>query len=78
MIKEIKKLIEQENKKGGSFAAVSVIESILEAMLMTDKVVGDIGIQKNVFMLDILEKEKKSFNSLIDKTMSILKSELED
>lgn len=78
MIKEIKKLIEQENKKGGSFAAVSVIESILEAMLMTDKVIGDIGIQKNVFMLDILKKEKKSFNSLIDKTMSILKSELED
>ena len=28
MIKEIKKLIEQEKKKGGSFAAVSVIESI--------------------------------------------------
>lgn len=78
MIKEIKKLIEQENKKGGSFAAVSVIESILEAMLMTDKVIGDIGIQKNVFMLDILKKEKKSFNSLIDKTMYILKSELED
>ena len=45
---------------------------------MTDKVVGDIGIQKNVFMLDILKKKKKSFNSLIDKTMYILKSELED
>jgi len=82
MINEkIEKILKEESQKdctNRSDAALKIITSVLEVKSMTDliceekpnSICGVIG------MLNIIEKEKRIFNSLMDKVINILTEEL--